>query len=91
MANQRFFRAQANWDSFPTATLNTLLANVIQAIENRLQGNGLATTASLELDMGDFVIKLEKLEDLNNMATDIQNAINKKLPGSTFTTGAFCE
>lgn len=89
MANQRFFRAQANWDSFDLVTLNTLKANVLQTINNRLTGNGLATTASLEIDMGEFVLKLETLEDLNNMATDLGNAIQKKLPGSTFTTGCF--
>lgn len=89
MANQRFFRAQANWDSYSLAQLTTMQTNVLQAINDRLAGNGTATTASIEIDMGEFVLKLEKIEDLNNMATDLGNAIQKKLPGSTFTTGCF--
>jgi hypothetical protein len=78
---------QLNWDGFSLTQLTAFQTNLIQAYNNRLQGNGLATTATEEINLGGgLFLKAVPLEELALQLQDVANAIQKKQAGSTFTT-----
>ena len=87
----RIFKGQINLDGVPLATLQAMATALQTAYNNRLLGNGNATTASEEIEIAGLVLKAVKLEELLEQIGEVNNAIQKLTLGraATFSEGSF--
>lgn len=87
----RIQKHQRNFDGLDTASLNTMKAQLQQAISNRIAGNGVAQQATEEIMIGGLALRAVTLEELQDQLSDVCNALQKRNPGSTFTQITFCD
>ncbi len=89
MGFMRINKGQRNWDGLDLATLQSIKTKLVNAYTERLAGNGVNTMATEEIMIAGLALRAVTLEELADQIADVANAIQKKLPGSTFTQASF--